>query len=189
MNTHTTNLHLFSLCLVVLISSIVFSASGQETLAEFGVTLKGKAEAFSTVMPESKSILLVLIDNRTVTARIFDRNFNLVDSLNADRPSRNDLPRTLGYCQSGDVVTIFFSSGYLSSFVAVHFDFAGRKVTTETIELPVKNERFVGAVSEGENFYLFSVKKSDLKLYSFGVDATYETKSYDLPRSESGTYS
>lgn len=181
--------NLLSSSLLLLCVSIVFPTSGQEVLAAFGVTLKNDPEAFTVEVPENNSTLLFLLDNRSIKARLFDKNLTLVDSLDGERPSKSELPKLLGHCRSGNLVTLFFSSQYHNSFAAVHFDLTGKQVTSEDLKLPVANERFAGAISADENFYIFSTEKTALKLYAFRADASFEMKTYDVPSGKSGTFS
>src|SRR5690606_41890890 len=87
------------LCVVV-IGVLPRSLYGQQTVFDADIRLKGGREAFTVVNAASGNTYLFLVDKKSVSALLIDKEFALLDSLAGERPVNATFPDIIGSNQS-----------------------------------------------------------------------------------------
>lgn len=178
------------LCVVV-IGVLPRSLYGQQTVFDADIRLKGGREAFTVVNAASGNTYLFLVDKKSVSALLIDKEFALLDSLAGERPVNATFPDIIGSNQSGDVVNLLFASEYYHHIAIMSFDFGNKKVLQQLVDLPLKGERYAGSTTHQGKFYMFTAIKSSskIRLYTFNDGAEYSVDDFDFGDEQFDLYS
>jgi hypothetical protein len=160
---------------VLIVAALSQSLFGQKVVFDANITLKRGRDAVPVVDEATGNTYLFLIDKKSVSALVIDKDFVLLDSLVGERPSAMEFPEIVGSNQSGGVVNLLFASDYYSHIAVMSFDFANKKVLQQLVDLNLKGERHAGSATYNGKFYMFTARKSSsiLKLYAFHDGAKY----------------
>lgn len=139
-----------------------------------------KNDVFQIVEENKKQVSLFLSDRYKARAIRFDENFNFIDSLSTDRPSK-EYDDVIGYSISGNKYYSYWSSSNNKEIASQCFDFDGKKVAISTFKLEFSKEKPIERITINNIFYLVTIVKhsSILNFYVFN-DGKMEKKTIDL---------
>jgi hypothetical protein len=165
--------------LLILCSCMTSILLAQDVIFQKKITLKGQnAEALPVYDAASGTTKIFLIDKDSIRVINID-TVNATGEIAGSRPP-SKFGNVLGYSISNGKYNIFFSTSGHSALAVTSFDFATGKVEQRVSELRMKGERFVGAASYKNRFFLINVLKgtSTIRLYSFEDFDKYQVKMY-----------
>ncbi|WP_298117998.1 hypothetical protein [Flavobacterium sp.] len=165
------------LLLALFVTSVSFS---QELIKEFNFKLPKNSDVFQVVEEDKKQISLFFSDKNYARTLRFDDNFNLIDSLKAQRPSKlyYDI---IGYSISGNKYYSYWSNLNSKEIASQCFDFDSKSTNIKSYRLEFEKEKPIKKITINNVFYLITVVKntSILNVYVFN-DGQMEKKSIDL---------
>jgi len=173
--------------ILLLVFALSFSNTfSQELLSEQSISLvkvssEDKIESYPIVNNENGQMALFLIDRYTLNAQLFDKNFNLVQNIQAEAPDRA-FTYLLGCSIKDDRYTLIFTNGSQDMFYCKTINF--KDETSSGYQLPVElnKEVFLHTFSSNNHFFFLTlrVKSSVLKIYSFDDVDNFQAKEIDL---------
>jgi hypothetical protein len=164
--------------LILILSLIPYCSNAQETVKNVDLRISKNAEVFQIVDEDKKQVSLFFSAKFNVLTVRFDENFNVVDSLTTPKPSK-DYDDIVGYSVSGNKYYVYWSGS--KELLAQAFDFDTKKVTSNSISLPLEKEKIIKRITVNNVFYIVSISKNTgvLNLYII-KDGALEKKSVDL---------
>ncbi len=181
---------IFFLCL------ISWSAFGQKVIFERELNLRrgfnGKRESYPLVNNVNGELALFMIDANSINLHLFGPQFNLVDTIEGPKPKGISPNTLLGSNQTNGQITLFYSSNSAltgtEKLSAVIFNRNTKAIIQKTVDLNLKNEKFVGAVTFLNQFYYFTAMKASsiLKVYRFNEGDVYTTHTFDFNNQQFG---
>ena len=112
--------------------------------------------AFSLSNFETGELALVIPDKRTVTAYLFNENFERTDSITAES-LRIKFKDIIGYRVTNSHYTTLFTTENKQFFGVIDFDFETNKTKTEQLDINLSGEEVVEAVTYDNRFFLLSI--------------------------------
>lgn len=112
--------------------------------------------AFALSNPATGDLVLVIPDKKTVGTHLFDKDFNKLNELTAES-LRIKFKDIIGYRVSKQHYTTLFATENRQFFGVVDFDFETGETVSEQIDVEVKGESFLEAVSYNNRFFMLSV--------------------------------
>ncbi len=154
--------------------------SGQETIAEFDLELKGlmsKRNVFSIV--ENENIALFFDNKKEMKCYLLDKGKQVSSEFVFERPRRK-YKDMLGYRTEGDHYYIYFANKNKNSFAVLDINFKTKTSSVNEIDLKL-NSKFMDAFSKNGKFYVLSLSdNSILNLYCFNKDAEFTCSVYPI---------
>ena len=138
------------------------------------------AEVFQVVEESKKQVALFFSAKMNVLSVRFDENFNVIDSLKSEKPSK-DYDDIVGYSVSGNKYYTYWSSPNGKELLSQCFDFDAKNVTSKPFSIALKNEKIIKKITVNNVFYIVTILKST-GLLSFYVikDGVFEKKTVNL---------
>lgn len=151
--------------------------------------LKDKRDILPIVSSE-QSISLFFLDNAEIKSMILDRDFSKIDEYKVTRP-QVAFKTLLGHSISGNEYNLFFSNNKKNQFYAQTINIAEKENRSKILDLKLKKEKYLEAVTYRDNFLLFTIKKlsSMLKIYEFEGSELIVEKELDLSKHKFSTSS
>lgn len=112
--------------------------------------------AFSLSNSETRELALVIPDKRTVTAYLFNENFERTDSITAES-LRIKFKDIIGYRVSNKHYTTLFATENKNFLGIVDFDFGTGKTKTEQLDINLRSEIVLETVTHNNRFYLLTL--------------------------------
>lgn len=161
----------------LIISSTSFTQSLSKSI---NLNLSRRNDVFQIVEENKKQVSLFFSDKYKARTVRFDENFNIIDSLSTDRPSK-EYDDVIGYSISGNKYYSYWSSSNNKEIASQCFDFEGKKVSLNTFKLEFSKEKPIERITINDVFYLVTIVKhtSILNFYVFN-DGKVEKKTIDL---------
>lgn len=177
------------LLLVSLLLNSLFSFS-QNIVKEFDLKLNNKRDFFQIVNEDKKEVILFLNDKEKVTSFRFDEKFNILDSLTSSRPEKKYI-EIIGYQKNINDYFVFWGSKDRKEINAQYFNFATKETKTTLINLELKKERVIKAITINNKFYLITIVKNMniLKFYVSDESGNLNEKIVDLSNLKSANNS
>jgi len=156
--------------------------SGQETIAEFDIKLKGlmsKRNVFSIV--EDENIALFFDNKKEMKCYLLDKDKNISSAFFFERP-RKKYKDILGYGTEGEHYYIYFGNKNINSFAVLDVNFQTKKSSVEEIDLKLRS-KFIDAFSKNGAFYVLSLSDdSVLNLYRFNKKTKFVHSEYPIDK-------
>lgn len=112
--------------------------------------------AFSLSNSETGDLALVVPDKRTVGVYLFNENFKKKDEITAES-LRIKFKDIIGYRVTNKHYTALFATENRQYFGVVDFDFESGKTITEQLDIDMKGEEVLEAVTHNNRFFLLSI--------------------------------
>lgn len=167
------------IAIILLLSSL--NCISQNLAKSISLNYSRKNDVFQVVEENKKQVSLFFSDRNNVRTIRFDENFNIIDSLSAERPSRDYYDDIIGYSISGNNYYSYWSSSNNKEIASQCFDFDGKKVSLTTFKLEFSKEKPIERITINNVFYLVTIVKhtSILNFYVFS-GGKMEKKTIDL---------
>ncbi|OXA94815.1 hypothetical protein [Flavobacterium hercynium] len=177
------------LLFVSLLLNSLFSFS-QNIVKEFDLKLNNKRDFFQIVNEDKKEVILFLNDKEKVTSFRFDEKFNIQDSLTSSRPEKKYI-EIIGYHKNINDYFVFWGSKDRKEINSQYFNFATKETKTILINLELKKERLIKAITINNKFYLITIVKNMniLKFYVSDENGNLNEKIVDLSNLKSANNS
>lgn len=171
---------------ILLLSSL--SCISQNLAKNIKLNYARKNNVFQVVEENKKQVSLFFSDKYKARIIRLDENFNFIDSLSTDRPSK-EYDEIIGYSISGDKYYSYWSTSNNKKITSQSFDFESNKVSLKTYFIDFTEEKAIETITINNVFYLLSVVKDKniLHLYVFD-DGKMEKKTIDLSSKNFVTY-
>jgi len=144
------------------------------------LNISKNARVFQIVEENKKQVSLFFVAKKNVLSIRFDENFNVIDSLTTEKPSK-DYDDIIGYSLSGNKYYTYWSNSNGKELLSQCFDFETRTVTSKPFSIPLEKERIIKRITVNNVFYIISILKNTGILYFYVVkDGIVERKSVDL---------
>lgn len=114
--------------------------------------------AFSLSNSETGELMLVIPDKKTVDAYLFNKNFEKTHKLTAES-LRIKFKEIIGYRVTNKHYTTLFSTENRQYFGVVDFNFETGETTTEQLDVDLKGEEILEAVTHNNRFFLLSIDR------------------------------
>ncbi len=147
--------HLFRLFILISLPLFAQKQVVQLENIEYSNFIKDET-AFSLSNSETDELALVIPDKRSVTAYLFDENFERTDSITAES-LRIKFKDIIGYRVTNKHYTTLFSTENKQFFGVVDFDFETGKTVTEQLDIDLKNEQLLETVTYDNRFFLLTL--------------------------------
>ncbi len=131
--------------------------------------------AFSLSNSETGDLMLVIPDKKTVDAYLFNKNFEQTNKLTAES-LRIKFKEIIGYRVTNKHFTTLFSTENRQYFGLVDFNFETGETTTEELDVNLKGEEILEAVTHNNRFFLLSI---DRKYDGLIVRELLENRTFD----------
>lgn len=163
------------ICLIISLSSFA-----QEMVKSVDLGISRNAEVFQVVQEDKKQVTLFFSAKINALAVRFDENFNVIDSLKTQKPSK-EYDDIVGYNLSGNKCYAYWSNSNGKEMLAQCYDFDAKKVTETPISIPLDKEKIIKKITVNNAFYIVSIVKSTGILNFYVLkDGVLEKKSVDL---------
>lgn len=154
----------------------------QEFNHVFDLKLKGNRDVFQVVDSVSNTVTMFFSDKEKVTAIRLNHEFQIIDTLSADRPE-SKYQEILGYNRIGNKIGLIWAKSNKTEIIEQAFDFSEKKIVQKSFSLELKKQAILPSVSINDCFYLITCNKIDLTInfYVF-KNSTLEIKKIDLKK-------
>lgn len=134
-------------------------------------SLKNK-EGFNFLNTETKDLMLILLDKKTIVANLFNKDFELKSTLTFDSPKNDNV---LGYKIVDNTYQILFSNNSKKRFSIVNINFDSKRASTEDFKFDFGDEKYLGSVHYNNKLYLLSANRAnDFTIREF-IDKEFST--------------
>lgn len=166
------------IAVILLLSSL--NCISQNLAKNITLNYARKNDVFQVVEENKKQVSLFFSDKYKARTIRFDDNFNFIDSLSTNRPSK-EYDDIIGYSISGNKYYSYWSSSNNKEVASQCFDFDGKKVSLNTFSLEFSKEKPIERITINNIFYLVTIVKhtSIMNFYVFN-DGKMEKKTIDL---------
>lgn len=167
--------------ILVLLGWLVFNVSfSQEIVKSLNLGVSKNAEVFQIVEENKKQVSLFFTAKVNTLAIRFDENFNVIDSLKTEKPSK-EYSDIVGYSLSGEKYYTYWSSSNGKELMTQCFDFESKKVTSSSLSLTLEKEKIIKKITVNNVFYMISIIKNTGILNFYIIkDGILDKKSIDL---------
>lgn len=146
------------------------------------IGLKDKREVLP-VVKEDKMMVIFFLDNFEITALGLNQDLQETDEYKI--PRKQVVYNTLlGHNIYKNEYHLFFSNKNKNEFFIQTVDISKKQSSTKTLEIKLKKEKFLEAISYMDKFYILTVKRptSILKLYEFEGSNLKLEKEFDFSK-------
>jgi len=154
--------------------------SGQETIAEFDLELKGltpEGKVFSIV--ENENIYLFFDNRKEIKVVFLDKNQELISEFSFTRPKRK-FKNVIGYNSNGNEHHLYFSTKKKDEFCIVIINLKNKTSNIKNVDLKLEST-FLDAYLKGNIFHIISMNdKSIINLHSFKSDLSFTKNTFDF---------
>jgi hypothetical protein len=170
--------------LLILVCALL-KLSSQEILFETQIDLdwsfQDKRESYPALDLETGNLALFILDNSSIKAQLFDRNYKLMNELKVDRP-RGPYKTLLGSSYREIKYNLFFTNEARDAFCIKTIDLGKSNYSETILPLSLKDEKLLETICHRNQFYMLTVKKksSIIKIYIFDSDAQCQIKELDF---------
>lgn len=164
----------------LLICLVCFSSFAQQMVKGVDLGISKKAEVFQVVEEDKKQVSLFFSAKLNVLSVRFDENFNVIDSLKSEKPSK-EYDDIVGYSLSGNKYYTYWSNSNGRELMSQCFDFEAKKVTSKPFSIALEKEKIIKKITVNNVFYIVSIVKSTGILNFYVIkDGAVEKKVVDL---------
>jgi hypothetical protein len=163
-------------------------AQAPQKLLEFPIYLHtgsivsaNKSEVFAA-KDKDNQVVLFLIDKKDFYAVSIDKDFQLKNQIDLQKPDSPLYKKILGGLYKDDRCVLFYTGSKEKQFTALSVDFLTGKSTTSRTLLKLEKEKFIDAFVYNEIFYLLTLtdRSNNIKVYSFTSRQEPEATSYNF---------
>lgn len=150
---------------LIVSSSIVL---GQNLVLTIEGEHRNIKQAFNVVDPLTNNFVLFLEDGDQLEGIMYDKDYNELSRATAPMLS-SQYKVIIGSIFKEDKVSFLMNTSNGKNYAAMTFDFSKGNAFVQELDFKLKGERFIQAISAGENIYLISVpkKSSQFNVYEF----------------------
>jgi len=154
--------------------------SGQETIADFDVKLKGLMSKRSVFTIVEDDIIALFFDNKKeMKCYLLNEDKSISSELIFERPKKK-FKEIIGYRVEGNQYYIYFTNKRRNEFSVLEVNFETKDSSIENIDLKLES-KFLDAFSKNGKFYLLCLNgDSIIQLYSFDEKSSFNKKEYPL---------
>lgn len=163
-----------------LISIVSFYSYSQEIAKSVNLGISKNAEVFQIVEEDKKQVSLFFSAKINALAVRFDKDFNIIDSLKTEKPSK-EYSDIVGYSISGNKYYAYWSSSNGKELMAQCYDFDSKNVSSTPISIALEKEKIIKKITVNNIFYTVSIiKNTGILNFYIMKDGKLEKKSVDL---------
>lgn len=154
------------LFLFLIVSS--FTMFGQSLILNVGGEHRNIKQAFNVVDPLTNNFVIFLEDGDQLQGIMYDRDYNELGRASTPKlPSKYEF--FVGSIFKENKVSFLMNTSSGKNYAAITFDFSKGNAFVQELDFKIKGERFIQAISAGENVYLITVpkKSSQFNVYKF----------------------
>ena len=164
----------------LLLSFVSFLSYSQEIAKSVNLGISKNAEVFQIVEEDKKQVSLFFSATKNALAVRFDKDFNVIDSLITEKPSK-EYSDIAGYSISGNKYYAYWSSSNGKELMAQCYDFDSKNVSSTQISIALEKEKIIKKITVNNIFYIVSIiKKTGILNFYVMKDGKLEMKSVDL---------
>ncbi|MVO09575.1 hypothetical protein GOQ30_10430 [Flavobacterium sp. TP390] len=153
---------------------------GQEFNHAFDLKLKGNRDVFQVVDSITNTVTMFFSDKEKVTAIRLNHEFQIIDTLSADRPE-SKYEEILGYNRNGNQIGLIWAKSNKTEIIEQGFDFSDKKIVQKKFSLELKKQTILPSVSINDCFYLMTCNKIDLTINLYIIkDGKLDIKKINL---------
>lgn len=164
----------------LLICLVCFKSFSQEIVKSVDLNISKNAQVFQIVEENKKQVSLFFSAKKNVLSVRFDQNFNVIDSLTTEKPSK-EYDDIIGYSVSDNKYYTYWSKSNGKELLSQCFDYDTRKVTSKPFSIALEKEKIIKRITVNNVFYIVSILKNTGTLYFYEFkEGVMERKSVDL---------